>query len=303
MQTPAFSSILVPVDGSASADAALGLALRLAEPGGELLIAHVINRAAVVAECVGPYGGDPSPALEALDADERDIFAAAAVRARTAGLRCSTAALDGLPATRLAALARERKVAAIVMGTHGRRGLARIVLGSTAAGVLHDAAVPTFVVHERSAAAVAAPFRQIVVGLDASPAASGAARAAVDLAAHDGGRVFMAHVAERPEAEEGAERAALTEARAYALAAAVPLDAATLHGDPVDALLVSAETCHAELIAIGAHGRTQTLFGMGSVAEAIARLSPVPVLVVPLPAAAASEPRPLHAGAGDVTAA
>jgi nucleotide-binding universal stress UspA family protein len=285
MKSPAFASILVPLDGSASADAALRLALRLVAPDGEVVVAHVINRSAVVAECVGPYGGgDPGPALDALEADEREIFEHAAAQARAAGTRFSTAALDGPTSSAVAALARDRKVEAIAMGTHGRRGLARIMLGSTAAGVLHATALPTFVVHEEGAAAAAAPFSQILVALDASPAARNAARAAVDLAAHDDGRIFLTHVAEGRD-DGGAERA-FEDARAYAVSSGVRSDAVTVHGESVDAILVSAETCHARLIAIGARGRDGKLFGIGSLAEAIVRVSPVPVLVVPISAAA-----------------
>jgi nucleotide-binding universal stress UspA family protein len=295
MKSPAFASILVPLDGSASADAALRLALRLVAPDGEVVVAHVINRSVVVAECVGPYGGDPSPALDALEADEREIFEQAGTRARDAGIRLSAVTLDGPTSSAVASLARDRRVEAIAMGTHGRRGLARIVLGSTAAGVLHETALPTFVVHEEGAEAAVAPFRQIFVALDASPAARNAARTAVNLAAHDDGRIFFAHVAEG-HGDDDAMRA-FDDARAYASSAGVPSDAATVHGDSVDAILVSAETCHASLIAIGAHGRDGTLFGMGSLAEAIVRVSRVPVLVVPIPTAKGVQPRPVRGGA------
>ncbi len=282
MTTSAFHSLLVPVDGSASADAALRLALRLAAPDGEVLIAHVINRAKIVAECVDPYGtgGDPTPALEALEGDEREIFKRACAQAGAAGVRCSTIPLDGPTAPCIAALVRERKVDAIAMGTHGRRGMARMVLGNTAAGVLHRTALPTFVVHEENAGSAERPFGRILVALDASPAAASAARTAVALAARDGGRVFFAYVAENGE-DAGP---ALSAARAAASAAGVESDAAVLSGDPVEALLVCAQTCHADLIALGAHRRAG-LFDMGSVAEAIVRTSPVPVLVVPAPVA------------------
>jgi nucleotide-binding universal stress UspA family protein len=280
MEKPAFRSMLVPVDGSESAGAALRLALRLVAPGGELVLAHVIHRVEVVAETVTPYGGDPTPILNALEDEERAIFARAEAHAHSAGIHSSSVALDGPPAAVIAALARERQVGAIAMGTHGRRGLARLILGSTAAGVLAEATVPTFVVHEASAAAQ--PFRQILVALDASRAAHDAARAAADLAAHDGGSVFLAHVGEKHDG--GAEERALAEAVAYARAAGVPSDAATLEGDPVDALLVGAEARHADLIAIGAHRGLNLPLALGSVAASIAGRSPVPVLILPLPA-------------------
>lgn len=295
METRCFRSILVPLDGSASAEAALRLALRLVGPDGEVVIAHAIDRAKIVAECVSPYGGDPTPALDALEADERDIFEKAAAEARARKIRFSTVSLDGPPAASIGSLARERKVDAIAMGTHGRSGLARIFLGSTAAGVLHDVEVPTFVLHEQSTVAVDGPFRQIVVGVDASPAARNAARAAVDLAIQDDARVSFVHVVEARD-ESGDVEEALNEARAYALTAGTPSDNVVLHGDPVDAVLISAEVVHADLIVLGAHDRSLARFGMGSVAEAIVRTSPIPVLVLPISMGALAERRYVQAG-------
>ena len=48
----------------------------------------------------------------------------------------------GSPVRELAELAREREVDAIAMATHGRGGVARVVLGSVATGVLHRATAP-----------------------------------------------------------------------------------------------------------------------------------------------------------------
>jgi nucleotide-binding universal stress UspA family protein len=295
METPGFRSVLVALDGSAAADAALGLALRLVAPDGEVVIAHAIDRPKVVAECVSPYGGDPTPAFDALEADERDIFEKAGARSRAGKIRFSTVSLDGSPSACIASLARGRKVDAIAMGTHGRGGLARIFLGSTAAGVLHEVEVPTFVLHEQSAVTGDGPFRQIVVGLDASPAAGNAARAAVDLAARDDARVSFVHVAESRD-EGGDVEKALAEARTYALTAGTRSENVVLHGDPVDAILISAEMVHADLIVLGAHARSLARFGMGSVAEAIVRTSPVPVLVLPISMPAATERYPVQAG-------
>lgn len=296
MEHAAFASILVPVDGSLAANGALRLALRLATPDGELVFVHVIDPVTLASACGGPYGGDMTPAIDAMEDEERDIFAKAGALAREAGIRSTTVSLDGPPASCIASLAARRKVAAIVMGTHGRRGLARLVLGSTAAGVLHAVGTPTFVVHEQSVAAPG-PFGRIVVALDATAASAGAVSAAVDLAAREDGSVFFAHVVE-PDDDPGTVERVEHDARAYALAAGVAADGATLHGDIVDALLISADTCHAGLTVIGAHGRGRLPLGIGSVAEAVARTSRVPVLVVPPRAAATLNPSgapPLHA--------
>ncbi|HZO94167.1 MAG TPA: universal stress protein [Candidatus Baltobacteraceae bacterium] len=284
MARAVFRSLLVPLDGSASADAALRLALRLVAPDGEVLVAHSIDRTAIAVACAEPYGASLGPALDAFEADQRAIFATALSTAAAAGVRCATASLDGSPARAVATCARAHGVEAIAMGTHGRRGLARLILGSTAAGVLDAAELPVFVVDEHSAAQVPAAFRSVFVGVDASPASRRAVRFAIDLAAHDGGAVFFANVVQDAMP---ADEASLSEACSDARAAGVSADSAVLHGDPVEALLIAAQARKADLIAIGAHGRARRPFRLGSVAEAVARTSMVPVLVTP-PASTAS---------------
>jgi nucleotide-binding universal stress UspA family protein len=122
MAGPAFRSILVPVDGSAASDCALRLALRLVARDGEIVVAHVIDRAAIIAQCVTPYGGDPIPAIEVQEAEERAMFARASDRAGQAGVPLSTASLDGSAVSSITLLATNRHVGAIAMGTHGRSG-------------------------------------------------------------------------------------------------------------------------------------------------------------------------------------
>ena len=74
--------------------------------------------------------------------------------------------------------------------------------------------------------------------------------------------------------------------RGYAKAAGVPSDSVVLQGQPVDAIINSAATCHADLIALGVHGSSYKPFGFGNIAQAVVRISAVPVLVMPAPATA-----------------
>jgi nucleotide-binding universal stress UspA family protein len=265
----AFRSILVPVDGSASSNGALRLALRLVAWDGELIIVHVTD-------------GVDGAAHEAHE-HERDIFSRASDEARAAGVSFSTVSLSGSAVSSVTFLATNRHVDAIAMGTHGRTGVARMILGNTAAGVIRETGVPVFVVHEQNSEASECLFKTIVVALDDSAAAGAAGRAAVDLALGDQGRVIFAHVASSAEDTRGVKAAA--DAAVYALAAGVTSDGVALQGQPVDAIINSVETCRADLIVIGAHGRAKKPFGFGSIAQGIVRMSPVPVLVMPAPTA------------------
>jgi len=269
-------SILVPVDGSASSDRALHLALQLVPWDGELIVVHVSERPAhgERLDAGGHTGSAPEP-------PEREILLRASETARAAGVAFATVLLNGSAVSCITLLAANQNVDAIVMGTHGRTGLARMMMGNTAAGVMREACVPIFVVHEQGLEIPAHPCRTIVAGLDGSAAASQAARAAVDLAWGDDGRVVFAHVTSATD--DRGETDFFAKAAAYAAAMGVPSERVLLHGEPVDAIVNSAQACHADMIVIGGPKQLRNPFGAGSTAHAIVRLSHVPVLVVHVP--------------------
>ena len=80
-------------------------------------------------------GAQRSPATAAV-AEERDaarkLLDAAAVRAKSAGVEAETEVLEGSPAETLLGLAESRQADLIALGTHGRRGVRRLLFGSVA---------------------------------------------------------------------------------------------------------------------------------------------------------------------------
>jgi nucleotide-binding universal stress UspA family protein len=142
-------NVLVATDGSANGDRAVSYALALAHRhSSELLLCYAVNHAKAVAECsVSSGGGDLlMPLVEDLDDAAESILRDAAKRVTNDGVAAKTAMLDGPSAEAIVACANGRKVDAIVMGTQGKGGLERLLLGSTADGVLRRADVPVFVV-------------------------------------------------------------------------------------------------------------------------------------------------------------
>ena len=71
------------------------------------------------------------------------------VRARKAGVRAGGLLLEGVPHERIVRAARARKAGLLVIGTHGRTGLARFFLGSVAARLISSASVPVLTVRGR----------------------------------------------------------------------------------------------------------------------------------------------------------
>ncbi|WP_284617861.1 universal stress protein [Aquabacterium humicola] len=141
------SRILVPIDGSPTAQRGLEEAIRLAvSQSASLLLLHVIDDFPKLRE----FASYEMLAQEQESRAHRpDAMLAAAVReAGAAGVAADSkvvfAVLD-LPDTVVDIAAREG-CDLIVIGTHGRRGLSRAMLGSVAEGVARRSAVPVLLV-------------------------------------------------------------------------------------------------------------------------------------------------------------
>jgi nucleotide-binding universal stress UspA family protein len=139
--------ILHPTDFSPASRPAFRKALELARKGGrQLLIAHVITPPMLMVGdgYVSPQVYDEMERTARVAAQKRLDRLAAAARAR--GVRTSTAVLEGVYHDQITRLARARRAEMIVIGTHGRTGLKRLMLGSVAARVLGTAPCPVLAV-------------------------------------------------------------------------------------------------------------------------------------------------------------
>jgi nucleotide-binding universal stress UspA family protein len=143
-------SILVPTDGSSLSDKAVRMAIDLAEMTGARLVALNVYPPYAGA----PYGTDP-PASEILGAAHVRHQRAQAERtfqrirreSNAAGVELDAIAVEGLDVwSKIIAYARRRKCDLICMASHGRRGLAALVLGSETHKVLVHSHIPVLVV-------------------------------------------------------------------------------------------------------------------------------------------------------------
>jgi nucleotide-binding universal stress UspA family protein len=147
-----FERILVPVDGSGPSEDAVALAVRLASDlRAALTFCHVVDREAIVAQYVAVPYGDAGPSLEYAHDEAERLLKDAAEKAGRAGIETQTKLLEGPSVEKIVALCEEEHFDLIVMGSHGRRGLARMFMGSVAEGVLRIAAVPVLVVRRPGA--------------------------------------------------------------------------------------------------------------------------------------------------------
>jgi universal stress protein A len=141
--------ILVPTDFSEGSEHALAYALTLADQvGATVRLVHVFDDPATV--IVGSHVYVPMlPEMraEVLTTIGRELTA----RAATAHRDVPTEVLTGAPATTIIDTARQHQCDLIVMGTHGRHGVAHLLLGSVAERVIRTAACPVLVVRQPNA--------------------------------------------------------------------------------------------------------------------------------------------------------
>lgn len=144
-----YQRILVPVDGSPTSLAGLEEALKLAKlAGAQLRLLYVVDELAFVSS-VQEYAAYTGDLLRLVKEGGQDILAKALARAKEAGVPADTLLLDSgtqRVADVIVDQARAWPAQLIVLGTHGRRGLRRLALGSDAELVLRSATVPVLLV-------------------------------------------------------------------------------------------------------------------------------------------------------------
>jgi nucleotide-binding universal stress UspA family protein len=139
-----YDSILIPTDGSAESAEAAEAGLDLAEE----LDAEVHAISVVDAELVASttYTTGAAKNEERMHEEAEENAAEAAEGARERGLEAVEVVETGIPAEKIVEYADEN-VDAIVIGTHGRSGMRRVLLGSVTDKVVRTASVPVVTVH------------------------------------------------------------------------------------------------------------------------------------------------------------
>jgi nucleotide-binding universal stress UspA family protein len=151
-----YEHLLVCVDGSPIARHAAAHALGLAKAIGARLTALYVTPPFQV-----PAGAQASPLMPAVSrhvaashAEAKRHLGAIARRAERAGVRCDTRHVGGFPAARhIVETAMRERCDLIVMGSHGRDQLQRLLLGSVTSRVLETCTLPVLVVRARAAPA------------------------------------------------------------------------------------------------------------------------------------------------------
>lgn len=299
-----FRSIIVPLDGSPLAAAALPYAALVAAPEARVTLIGVVeppvhdmftlSRSQQIVDEMS-FSQD----ILSREVEER------AEPLRAQGFDVATKVHTGSPAGAIIGCTHDEHADLIVMATHGAGGLARWAFGSVTNTVLHNTRVPVLVVRAAVAGDPSArpEVDAVIVPLDGSPAAEEAVPFAQDLATRLALPLQIVRVVSNasslvyrnPIADEDAIRrlsAALTHARSNAERAVdaivARLNSATLRvtgtvftGDPAAVLSEYLREQPNALVVMASHGEHEPqpwLFG--NVAEKIVATAPNPTLVV-----------------------
>ena len=142
-----YKRILVPVDGSSCSREGLSEALQLgAALGSRIKLVHVVNELISEPVLSAEY---LERLIESLRQAGRDVLQQAQKLAKEQGAEVEVELLEtigGRAADAILAAAERWKADLIVMGTHGRRGVSRLALGSDAELVVRSSSVPVLLV-------------------------------------------------------------------------------------------------------------------------------------------------------------
>lgn len=297
--------LLVPLDGSIEAEAALPHAVRVARAAGwGIRLARVVTHPSVYLGMAGPYALpiDPQPLWEQAQASARAYLEHTAAQVAAQGLTVSRLLLEGDPATALLGYVNEEPaIAMMAMATHGRSGVQKFLFGSVAEKILHATPVPLLLARSQAPEPLAdsAPYGRILVPLDGSAQSEHALLLAHMLARKGEGELLLVHALPSPadvamvagagvewDYEQMTQRYARAEAYLHAkaqpyAAAGTPARAMVRDGHAGEQIVAAAVEAGADLITMATHGYTGLRrLWLGSMAAYVVRHSPIPVLLV-----------------------
>jgi nucleotide-binding universal stress UspA family protein len=286
-----FRKILCPIDFSSGSQHAMRVAVRVAEEAdAELVLAHVWYVPALLYPAESPL--PPQLVQHVSDDAQRGLDAAVREAAGMGARRLSSKLLTGVPWLAISDELGDGQFDLAVVGTHGRTGLSRVLLGSVAEKVVRHA--PCAVLAARHDGEPR-PFQHVLCPVDFSDGS----RKALDLAAEvirpGGAGITLLHVVEVPvtftgelpdldflreldtrSAEHLGRWATQLQARV-----SVPVTIRSRIGWPGAETLTAVDRDPTfDLVVMGSHGRTGLRRALlGSVAEKVVRHARCPVLV------------------------
>ena len=192
-----FRQIICPVDFSETSVRALAYAAAVARwYDAQLTVLHVVPTFEPM-QTPGDIG-DPIRVVTPMPREQVIEEMSRSLNLADLSPRATAVAEPGDPQATIIDQALSKKADLIVMGTHGRRGFKRFLLGSVTEAVLREGPCPVLTVPLHASAALprAVTFKRILCPIDFSPSALQALGFALDLARQADGRVTLLHIVE-----------------------------------------------------------------------------------------------------------
>jgi nucleotide-binding universal stress UspA family protein len=218
-----------------------------------------------------------------------------AAGAAAAGCQVDVELVTGNPAAKIVERAGAYEAHLIVMGTHGRGGFERLMIGSVAERVLHRAACPVLTIPPPAVTTSKLPFKRLLSAVDFSEPSLVAFRFAVSIAKESGAHLTVLHAIEWPLDEEMAafdtpEFRQVIEDQTRARVGGLltddmrtwcEVDTTIAYGKPYREILDVAGRDDTDLIVMGVHGRNALdLMLFGSTTNQVVRRASCPVLTL-----------------------
>ncbi|MBN9425008.1 MAG: universal stress protein [Burkholderiales bacterium] len=147
-----YQRILVPIDGSPTAADGMAEAVKLAKlTNGQIRLMHVVDQLSYVAGFEG-YGSLTADVIKVMNEAGERILREAKAQVEGEGVPVDTVLFDGFSgrvSDHVVEQAKSWNADVIVLGTHGRRGIRRLVIGSDAEQIVRNAPVPVLLVRPR----------------------------------------------------------------------------------------------------------------------------------------------------------
>lgn len=300
-----YKTVIVPLDGSAFAEQAIGTAATIAQRSGAALVLVRVHETYVFEATEYSIDTDLSRL------DQEQYLAATAERVEQIyGLAAERTLLEGVVGPSICDFATGLEAPLIVLSTHGRTGFSRFWLGSVADAIMRHASTPVLMLRHRGYVetefARAHHFRHILVPLDGSTFAEEALEPALALSRAFNAKLTLLRVvapvntpavlyaapfvAPPTEVDEETLNLHLERAEEYASGAASRMRLAEpdlevdtvvrVDASPAAAILATTLAHGVDAVALATHGRGLSRLVIASVADKVLRAGPDAVLVL-----------------------
>lgn len=280
-----YDDVLIPTDGSEGIEGAVTHGLALADRCGATV--HALSVVGGLTEELSTDTSLPESVRESRTEAAHQATADVRAQASDNDVTVTEVVREGSPAREIVSYADEC-TDLIAMGTHGRTGLSRYLVGSVTTSVVRTASVPVLTARlidpPRSTS-----YTDVLIATDGTDGSTAAIEHAIELARRHDATLHALYVVDTKYGlsapvwsvlEQEGERA-VSAVTAAAEPAGVSTVERVINGVPHRAILSAIEEHDIDLLAIGTHGRTGLdRLVLGSVAERLIRTAEIPVLTV-----------------------